>query len=159
MRRLIITCLAPAILLALVVSSVAFAQSSSNFAIRWHSINSGGVQGLSSSSFRLSGTLGQAAAGYASSANYRHWVGFWVKEGPGAVTPVGSLDEAKLLPDGSSVSFTGKVATSGRTDFAGLFYVEEPNRSSGIRVATSTLPTSLARAPRRAHIRCSARAT
>ncbi|MBI2844318.1 MAG: hypothetical protein HYX78_13030, partial [Armatimonadetes bacterium] len=58
------------------------------------------------------------------------------ESGPGLDSPpAGSIAGAKSLGDGESVSITGKVIVADRTQFAGnILYVEEPNRSAGIRV-------------------------
>ncbi len=38
------------------------------------------------------------------------------------------------LPDSASVSLTGKIAESSSTEFPGGFYIQEPGRTSGVRV-------------------------
>jgi len=112
------------------------------FAIDWAVLSGGGGQ-MSSASYRLNGTLGQGFAGYASSASYQHWIGFWV-EPAGAVPPgpveVQTLDQAKLLADGTPVRASGLVATSAAGHFGSqtLAYLEQPDRASGIRVVLAS---------------------
>ncbi len=70
-----------------------------------------------------------------------------VPEGPqpfalvvsGAVTEsqavaVGALSAAKALPDGSLIKLSGKTVVAGTDSFVDRFYIEESDRSSGIRV-------------------------
>ena len=65
-----------AALLALVVlGAVALAQSSAGFDLSWHSVDGGGGES-SSTSFRLSGAIGQADAGSHSSASFKLTGGF-----------------------------------------------------------------------------------
>ncbi len=61
------------------------------------------------------------------------------------VTSVSNAKQAKDLTDGSYVSVSGQVATSDGSDFDGCFYVEDVDRSSGIRVMTSRPVTGLQR--------------
>ena len=49
-------------------------------------------------------------------------------------TVVATIKEAKLLPDGTNISISGKIATTSDSDLPGFFYIEESDRSSGIRV-------------------------
>jgi hypothetical protein len=143
MKANIFKWLVPAVLLALVMTCSAYAQSSTSFSIKWSSTNSAGALGLSSASFKLNGTLGQSVAGNAASASFRAYLGFWVPQA--STVAIGSLDEAKGLVDGSAVSIAGKIATTDLGDFAGFFYIEEPDRSSGIRVVSSSVTGILAR--------------
>ncbi|MEJ5297823.1 MAG: hypothetical protein WHZ52_07300 [Armatimonadota bacterium] len=108
------------------------------FAIEWAVLSGGGGE-MSSASYRLNGTLGQGFAGYASSASYQHWIGFWVE--PGGVAPpqpvvVQNLEQAKLLADGTHVQANGLVATTSAAAFGSntLAYLEQEDRASGIRV-------------------------
>ncbi len=112
------------------------------FAVDWAVLSGGGGE-MSSASYRLNGTLGQGFAGYASSPNYQHWAGFWVE--PGGVAPpppvvVQTLDQAKVLADGTPVRADSVVATTFGGAFGGapLAYVEQEDRASGIRVALSS---------------------
>ena len=50
----------------------------------------------------------------------------------------GTVSAAKALPNGTYVSLSGKIATSGGGNFADRFYIEEPDRSSGIQVQPSS---------------------
>lgn len=53
----------------------------------------------------------------------------------GQETNVGTIDAARALPDGALLSIEGKVV--GRR-FDGYFYMQEPDRTSGIRVVSSS---------------------
>jgi len=50
-------------------------------------------------------------------------------------TPVSSTAEAKLLPAGSAVRLPARVVTAA---FSGSFYIEETDRSSGLKVVSSS---------------------
>ena len=50
-------------------------------------------------------------------------------------TVCASPSAAKLQADGTYVSIAGQIATSAVGDFDGFFYVEDPQRASGIMVA------------------------
>jgi len=50
---------------------------------------------------------------------------------------VPTIVAAKGLPDGSILSITGKWVTAGTNQLAGRIYIEEDDRSSGIKVVTS----------------------
>lgn len=52
----------------------------------------------------------------------------------GQPVPIDRIMTVKYFPDGAWVRISCKVVTAGTLDFAGAFYVEEPDRSSGIRV-------------------------
>lgn len=120
---------------AIVLTVCCGAANAQGYRIDWYSINSGGGV-VSGGGYVMSSTVGQTAAGIVQNTSYIHWVGFW--HGTTA-TPIlcATTSDAKLHPDGALVSVAGKVATSAIGDFAGFFYVEEPDRSSGIRVALS----------------------
>ena len=49
-------------------------------------------------------------------------------------TPTATIAEAKTLPDGFVVSLSGKVVSAGSDQFKNCFYIQEPDRSSGIKV-------------------------
>ncbi|MEN6358311.1 MAG: Ig-like domain-containing protein [Armatimonadota bacterium] len=51
--------------------------------------------------------------------------------------PEESIPYAKTFADQTEVTITGKIVTASKTDFPGAIYVEEPDRSSGIRVLYS----------------------
>jgi subtilisin family serine protease len=55
-----------------------------------------------------------------------------------------SISNAKNLPDGTSVTLTGKVVSAGTTELGSTLYIQEPNRTSGIRVDVGTSSTSAA---------------
>ena len=46
------------------------------YSIPWQSINSGGVP-ATSTNYRLNGSAGQSAIGYATSTGYKHGIGYW----------------------------------------------------------------------------------
>lgn len=50
-----------------------------------------------------------------------------------ALTPTVSVSEIKNQPNGATVSITGKIVTAGTDQMTNTFYVEEEDRSSGIR--------------------------
>ncbi|MGQ9581474.1 MAG: FG-GAP-like repeat-containing protein, partial [Armatimonadota bacterium] len=52
----------------------------------------------------------------------------------GQPVPIDHILTVKYFPDGAWVSISCKVVTAGTQDFAGALYIEEPDRSSGIRV-------------------------
>ena len=105
------------------------------YQINWYSINSGGGL-VSGGGYNLNSTIGQPAAGFVKNTSYLHWVGFWAGEVP-TPTVAAKVSDAKLWPDGTFVSIAAKIATSDAGDFANCFYVEELDRSSGMRVAVS----------------------
>lgn len=121
-----------AVLLALPVSALA-----QTYRIDWYSISSGGATELTSGSYKLGCTIGRPAAGYVEDSGLKHWIGFWVGEPSEPPTVVERISEAKLLPDDTLVSVSGKIATSASPGFATFFYLEEEDRYSGIRVAAS----------------------
>lgn len=109
------------------------AASADTYQIKWSSINCGGGVGTSSA-YMVNATAGQTAVGLSTNSNFLHWAGFWSGEIPTpavAATPAA----AKMLANGAFVSTAGKIATTSRTDFADYFYIEEADRSSGIRVS------------------------
>jgi hypothetical protein len=111
---------------------IATAVLAQNYRVDWNTLSSGGGTG-SSASFRLSCTIAQPAAGFASDVNLLHWIGFWSGDVP---TPIvcGSPSAAKLQADGAFVTVAGQIATSAVQDFATFFYVEDSTRVSGLRV-------------------------
>jgi hypothetical protein len=143
MNKIMLRSLVPAVVLALALTS---GVSAANFAIDRYVIGGGGG-GYSSASFALVGTVGQTVVGYSSSATFGLDSGFWVPEGPIGPPPVeiAILDQAKLLGNGQGVHVTGKVAVTDFSDFASFFYIEEVDRSSGIRVVASSVNGTLAK--------------
>lgn len=125
---------------ALVLALAAAGAGADNYRIDWSCVSSGG--GVSSSVFcRADSTVGQPAAGFVNGTSMLHWIGFW----SGAVpTPalLANVADAKMQAHGAFVSIPGRVATSANDDFGGFFYVEDPERTSGIRIATQ--PTAVA---------------
>lgn len=106
----------------------------------WHSVNCGGGV-ATGGGYAVACTVGQSAAGFVQSKSSLHWIGFWAGEAP-TPTVASTLGAAKLLPDGTLVSVCGKIAASAADDFAGFFYIEEPNRTGGIRVSCSSWPVA-----------------
>lgn len=125
--------------MAIAALALGGAALAANYQINWYSISSGGGT-TSQGAYRIDCTVGQCAAGVVSSGGRILWAGFWSGEPQEQPTPVASIAEAKLLPDGTLISISGKIATTGTTDFAQFFYIEEPTRSSGIRVAAPAEP-------------------
>lgn len=103
------------------------------YRVDWNSVNSGGAQ-MSGGGYRITCSAGQSAAGFASNTDRLHWIGFW-SGGIPTPTLVTRASDVKLMQDGAFVSVVGKVATSIETDFSGFFYVEDENRTGGLRVA------------------------
>ncbi len=58
---------------------------------------------------------------------------------------VSALENAKAYVDNTFVQVTGKIATTDYSCFPGFFYMEEPNRSSGIRVVVTSMSGTLAK--------------
>ena len=104
-----------------------------NYNLDWGVVAGGGDTGTSAS-YRLTVTPGQPAAGFGQGASQLHWIGFLTGEMT-VPTVAPSAYAAKLMPDGTFVSIAGRIATSAIGDFAGFFYIEEPTRASGIRIA------------------------
>lgn len=114
---------------------------SQSYQASWWSVNAGGGA-QTGGGIRLESSIGQSAAGYSEGAGLRHWIGFWHPET--GLTPeiLWKIETAKRLPDGRYVSIAGKIATSGASDFNGFFYLEESDRSGGIRVTVPFWPVS-----------------
>ncbi len=51
------------------------------------------------------------------------------------------LAQIKASPNGTSVTLTGKVVSAGKPEFSTYMYVQEPDRTSGIRVNLGTVQT------------------
>ncbi len=134
-KALVLVCV-----LACVLSPGAVGQ---DYRIDWYSINSGGGL-VTGGGYKLNSSIGQSAAGFVSNTTHLHWIGFWAGDLPEPVVP-DSIGAAKMLPDGTYVSISGRIATTSATDFSSFFYVEEENRSSGIRVAVSAAVSGLLR--------------
>lgn len=122
------------ILITLIITALAcpvFAQS--GYQVSLHSVNCGGGV-VAGGSYRLDSSVGQSAAGFVCNASSLHWAGFWAGEVPNPVVAL-TAAAAKMHPDGTWVSLAGRIATSAAGDFAGFFYIEDPYRTSGIRIA------------------------
>jgi len=134
--RIIILC----VLTLLVISGSVWAAS---YRIDWCCVGSGGGM-VSTTGVGINCTIGQPAAGFVKSTKELHWIGFWAGalEDP---TPISQISDAKFLPDGTYVSITGKIATTGATDYTGFFYIEDSIRTSGIRVTVPTAISGLVR--------------
>ena len=87
-----ITALAAALLCGLLVAGVVWAMSSANYAIEWDVIGGGGGP-MSSASYALNGTAGQAAIGISESGSYRLGSGYWY----GVVAPAPPPPEYKIF--------------------------------------------------------------
>ncbi len=53
-----------------------------------------------------------------------------------------SFGAAKMLADGTYVSLSARIATTSASVFTGFFYIEEEDRSNGIRVAVPAGPVA-----------------
>ncbi len=49
-----------------------------------------------------------------------------------------TIGATRNLPDGANIQLSGKTVTAGTNEVAGRLYIEDPDRSSGIAVLTST---------------------
>ena len=78
------------ILLLLLVSSTAFAQSSARFTITRSVIAGGGTTASTSSQFRLDSTIAQPLAAVPSSARFSIQGGFWIQPAPIIFAPAKS---------------------------------------------------------------------
>ncbi len=117
----------------LVVTACAGASAQAVYNLDWGVVAGGGDTGTSFS-YDMTVTAGQPAAGLAQGTSTLNWIGFWTSE-MDAPTVAPSIAGARMLADGTYVSIAGRIATSGNGDFADFFYVEESNRTSGIRIA------------------------
>lgn len=75
---------------------------------------------------------------------YQQGIGL-IRWSPYVPEEIAELTGAKSFGDGKLVHATGKIATTDGSDFTGHFYIEEQNRSSGIRVVATTITGTLAR--------------
>lgn len=55
----------------------------------------------------------------------------------GAINPSGKVDSILEMPDGTHVGVYGQVVTASTSEMGGCFYIEETDRSQGIRVNTT----------------------
>jgi len=51
-------------------------------------------------------------------------------------TPVATIRDLKSLPNGTRISISDKIATAGTDQLPGYFYIEETDRTSGIKVVS-----------------------
>ena len=123
------------ILVALLTVGLLTVAGAEEYSIAWYSINSGSGD-ISGGDYKLSASVGQSVAGFANSADFLHWTGFWSGEVPSPQV-VTSLGAAKALPDGMFISISGNIATSAGGDFADYFYIENAKRTNGIRIAAA----------------------
>lgn len=100
------------------------------------SVVSSGGGSSTSASYQLSSTIGQPVVGFVKSAAVLCWAGFWSGDMP---TPevVQGIADAKKRADGAFISTSGKIVTSAAGDFCDFFYIEDHDRTGGIRVAAS----------------------
>ena len=127
----------------LLLSAAGASACAGDYKIDWYSINCGGGL-VTCAGYKLNTSIGQSAAGFVSNTSCLHWIGFWAGDLPVPVVP-GSVGAAKMLPDGTYVSIAGRIATTSAADFSGFFYIEEEDRSSGIRVTVSAAVPGLLR--------------
>lgn len=126
------------LVLMMAACSLVIAQT---YQINWYAISSGGGDSAGTG-YKLSATVGKPAAGYVTGSSVMHWIGFWIPDAEQALV-LESAAEAKTLQDNKLVSISGKIATTSATDrFSGFFYLEEPDRSSAIRVSCPSWPVA-----------------
>lgn len=124
------------IVIASIVLLAAAGALADGYRIDWMVFSSGGGS-TAGASFTMRSTFGQPAAGYVVGGTFRHWIGFWFGGGLGGPDPIpcAAVTDAKMYADGTLVSLSGKAVGSSVGDFPDFFYVEEEDRSSGIRIA------------------------
>jgi hypothetical protein len=64
------------LLVALLLASIASAQSSTRYSLAWYVLGGGGGR-VASTNYAMNSTVGQAAVGLSSSASYRMLGGYW----------------------------------------------------------------------------------
>lgn len=84
-----------AVLLILLLSGVAWASSSANYAINWRVLSGGGAP-VSGGNVSLNATLGQTAIGPSSSTSHSLGAGYWY--GSGAVLEAPPSEQNVYLP-------------------------------------------------------------
>ena len=124
-----------------VVLSATSGRCDEGYRMNRYSLNSGGGPTVDGTHL-LNCSVGQSVAGFDSNAKSLAWIGFWAGDVP-EPRHVPWIGAAKILPDSPFLSIAGKIATAGTSDFSGFYYVEEPTRSSGIRIVAppGSLPT------------------
>lgn len=102
------------------------------------SLNMGGVSvsPRTSANYRIVDSIGQFVVDASSSANYIVEHGYWHTDL--ATVEVDSVGAAKAMDNGKTIQLGSAlepvVVTAGTSTFAGRFYVEQPDRSSGMAV-------------------------
>lgn len=81
----------------------------------------------------VNGSIGQPVSGFVTTAQGLHWSGFWSGE---FTTPVmlAGIGNLKKVSDGAYVCLETGIATTDDEDFDSYFYIEMPDRSSGLRI-------------------------
>ena len=69
-----------ALLVALLLTGIAVAQTSASFDLSWHVLGGGGGQ-ATNSDYAINCTVGQGAASWTSNSNYGIGVGYWYGAG------------------------------------------------------------------------------
>jgi hypothetical protein len=115
----------------LLLAGIAVAQVSTNYDLHWSFLNSGGGE-RSSSGYRAQDSLGQWAAGLASSASYRVESGFW----PGVAQPTPTPS-----PTGTSTRTATPTSTTTGTPPPTATSTNTPTRTSTPTATGSPTPT------------------
>lgn len=131
MKNALSTALACALILG-----ASSARCDEGYRLSLYSINAGGAPS-SNAGRMLNCSIGQSVANFVRSGKSLMWIGFWSGEMPEPPAST-SIVTAKQLAEGALVSAVGKVVTTSSDDFPGFYYIEEPTRISGIRVANPT---------------------
>jgi hypothetical protein len=101
----------PVLLLLLLVSSTAFAQSSARFNIARGVISGGGMMFSTSSRYRLASTIGQPLAATPSSSRFSIKGGFWSATNSSVVTINVVIGTSHFLPNGQfQLTISGGVS-------------------------------------------------
>jgi len=116
-----------------IVSSLA-----SNYTITWSSINGGGTTNASSTNYTMGNSVGQSAAGQASSPNFQMGIGFWYGVGScncphqGDLAPNGFIDVSDVLRvigiafvNGTDIQDPGCPKTRGDVNNSGVVDVND----------------------------------
>lgn len=127
--------------------SMAGSVSAQNYKMDWYVIACGGGTGQSKS-YVMSSTVGQPVAGSEAALGAFHWIGFWTSGRAPAANAL-TITDAKGYGDGQYIQLTG-TATSDAGDFSGVFYIEDDNRLSGMRIEED--PTAIVGLIRGCHV-------
>ena len=87
----------------------AAATSPSAFALPWYSVNAGGVMGSSSTSYKMSQSVGQSVTGKAASSSYTLGIGFWYGVGAEAGCPITRTGDVNVSGTITSADIIGLV--------------------------------------------------